>query len=205
MPEQYPQVELVAYTQGTKGETLESLLAEAFAQCYQRPASVDVVLRHLKHSSVLEHVSFTFQVKCSRVTWDQLTRHRIASYTAQSHRYTDIEPEDCITFIPTEVLALGEEAVAEWKLDLAETWEVYKKWRDAGVTKQSARYQAPMGVAIRARVTFNLRSLLNMLQLRTAKGAQEEIQQLAWGMWRELREVLSPELYGKLEEMFSQA
>ncbi len=41
------------------------------------------------HTSPLEHCSYTFEAVCSRACSHQLVRHRIASYTQQSMRYTD--------------------------------------------------------------------------------------------------------------------
>lgn len=41
------------------------------------------------HGSPLEHCSYTFLVECSRICSHQLVRHRIASYTQQSMRYTE--------------------------------------------------------------------------------------------------------------------
>lgn len=41
------------------------------------------------HTSVLEHAVYTFETICSRICSHQLVRHRIASYTQQSMRYTE--------------------------------------------------------------------------------------------------------------------
>lgn len=41
------------------------------------------------HGSPLEHSLYIFEVTCSRVTSHQLVRHRIASYTQLSQRYSD--------------------------------------------------------------------------------------------------------------------
>lgn len=41
------------------------------------------------HGSPLEHVSYTFEVVCSRVCSHQLVRHRIASYTQLSMRHSE--------------------------------------------------------------------------------------------------------------------
>lgn len=46
-----------------------------------------VIMR--SYTSVLEHCKYTFEVVCSRVCSHQLVRHRIASYTQQSLRWTD--------------------------------------------------------------------------------------------------------------------
>lgn len=154
----------------------EKSIIAAFSQCYQKLANIEVVKKHLKHQSVLEHVSFTFKIKVSRVCWEQLVRHRIASYTAQSHRYTDVQEQDCAWYIPTEI---KKDQVPEWIEDTKTVYSIYKKWRDKGATRQTSRYLVNKGVAINAIFTMNLRSLLNFLTLRLDKHAQEEIKILA--------------------------
>lgn len=197
-----PSAKLVALTQGVEGATIGELLAEAFAQCYQKKASLDIVLRNMRHKSVLEHVSFTFQVNMSRVCWEQLVRHRIASYTAQSHRYTEITPADMLAYIPSEVEKLGEEVIEEWCDDMLATYATYKKWLDKGIKKESARYHIAKGVGISARVTFNLASLINMLTLRTDSHAQEEIQMFAWECWSAIKPHMPITLYTKIQQTY---
>ena len=70
------------------------------------------------------------------------------------------------------------------------------------ITPQTARYQAPKGISIKARVTFNLRSLINLLSLRTDRGAQEEIQVLSRQMWDEVKDHLPAVLYVGIESEF---
>ncbi len=41
------------------------------------------------HGSPLEHSTYTFEIECSRVCSHQLVRHRFASYTQQSMRYSE--------------------------------------------------------------------------------------------------------------------
>lgn len=82
----------------------ELLIATAAKLCYsssniedlmnsQTPEQVDNFiskLEELGHESPFEHVSFTFAIEgVSRVMEQQLTRHRIASYSIQSGRYVD--------------------------------------------------------------------------------------------------------------------
>jgi len=192
-------VKLIAYSQGVAGHTPEDLLSHAFSQCYQKPVSIEAVLRNLSHESVLEHVSFSFDIQVSRVCWDQIVRHRVASYTAQSHRYTDIQEADLYYYIPSEVIANEDEA--EWIADLKANYKIYKKWRDRGYKKQTARYQAVFGVSIIATISFNLRSLLNLLELRTSPHAQEEIRLFAEDVWQEVKP-LFPRLAEALEGKF---
>lgn len=191
-------VKLVAFTHGVNGESAEELLVHAFSQCYQKKANINVVMKHLDHQSVLEHVSFTFEIELSRVAWDQLVRHRIASYTAQSHRYTDIKQNDFTFFIPSDI---KEEHISEWLLDLNNNYLIYKKWCDKGYKRETARYQATIGVSIKATVTYNLRSLLNLLKLRTDNHAQEEIRIFAEEIWKQIKP-LFPNLTDELERSF---
>ena len=49
------------------------------------------------HESVIEHAVFTFCVTgVSRVLLAQLTRHRLASFSVQSQRYTGVNTEDIV-------------------------------------------------------------------------------------------------------------
>ena len=157
----------------------EELLKQAYSQCYQKPAKIETIVKHLKHSSVLEHISYTFDVKLSRVAWEQLVRHRIASYTAQSHRYTPVKEEDTYYYIPIAVDSLSDELVQEWIDDCKDSYAKYAKWIERGIKKEDARYLINKGVSINATFTMNLRSIINFLTLRTDAHAQGEIQEMA--------------------------
>lgn len=92
-------VKVLSYTQNP-----EKVIAMAGKLCYAG-CSIDELednlttediekfinmLIELGHESPLEHVSFTFAVEgVSRVTEQQLTRHRLASYSIQSGRYVE--------------------------------------------------------------------------------------------------------------------
>ena len=164
-------VKLIRHT-----ENPEELLKESFGKCYQTDVNINTVIKHLKHESVLEHVVFTFDIKCSRIAHLQFVRHRIASYTSQSHRYTEPTMEDLYYFIPS---SFPDEYLDEWEQDLKNQYDVYMKWRSRGVKKEDARYHLPDGTAINFQVTMNLRSLLNFFVLRTDIHAQEEIRWVA--------------------------
>jgi len=77
--------------------------------------------------SVLEHVTFTFMVEgISRVTSHQLVRHRLASYTQESQRYTlalalDQVPQQYVERVPgaREEYRAKLEAFVLWMEDLA--------------------------------------------------------------------------------------
>ena len=58
---------------------------------------IDRVGNKFKHASVLEHVSYNFYIEgISRACLQELARHRIASYSVKSTRYTisELRKED---------------------------------------------------------------------------------------------------------------
>jgi len=175
-------VKLVTYTPNP-----EQLLKDSFGKCYQTEVNINTVIKHLKHESVLEHINYTFDIKCSRIAHLQFVRHRIASYTSQSHRYTEPTVVDLTYFIPS---AFPDEYLDEWEEDMKNQYEVYKKWRDRGLKKEDARYHLPDSTAINFQVTMNLRSLINFFALRTDEHAQEEIRVIATKMEGEVLETL---------------
>lgn len=92
-------VKIISHTQDP-----ELVVATAAKLCYagcdiealmekQTPEGIAkfiTMLEEMGHESPMEHVSFTFAIEgVSRVTEQQLTRHRIASYSIQSGRYVD--------------------------------------------------------------------------------------------------------------------
>jgi thymidylate synthase (FAD) len=123
------------------------------------------------HLSVLEHASFTFLVEgLSRAASHQLVRHRLASYSQQSLRFTQAQP----VFVSPPGYDFGrfyEQAYAEYKRLLSE-----------GVHEEDARYVLPQGVASRLVVTMNARELRHFFELRCCLRAQFEIRALAWLM-----------------------
>ena len=92
-------VKLISHTKDP-----ELVIATAAKLCYagcsiedlmnqQTPEGIEKfisMLEEMGHESPFEHVSFTFAIEeISRVAEQQLTRHRIASYSIQSGRYVD--------------------------------------------------------------------------------------------------------------------
>lgn len=80
--------------------TPKEVLIEAMSMPYKtdnfRNLSTEEVMKKIKaicidkkHSSVLEHITFNFKIEgISRLCLQELVRHRLASYTVESTRYT---------------------------------------------------------------------------------------------------------------------
>ncbi len=148
----------------------------------------------LGHESVIEHCIFTWKIEgISRVCSHQLVRHRIASYSQQSHRYTEVEEP----VIPPSIANLkyeNEELYGDVMANMEEAYYLYGKLLEAGIKKEDARYIIPQAVKTNLITTMNARSLRNFFKLRLHSKAQWEIRQLAENMFlkipKEHRETL---------------
>lgn len=137
------------------------------------------------HLSPLEHVQLTFSIEdISRVASHQLVRHRIASYSQQSQRYTEMEMTVCglgNMHLPPSVWDWYEKHQDEVRnLELA--LKSYDKMLRDGVPSEDARYILPEGTTSNMVVTMNLRSLLHFFHERLCVSAQDEIRDIAGQM-----------------------
>ncbi len=167
-------VELLAYTPDP-----DMLCAYAAHICYStepfradRSAGILHKVMANGHLSVLEHASFTFLVEgLSRVASHQLVRHRLASFSQQSLRFTKAQSTTFFSPAGHDFGHFYEVAYAEYQRLLAE-----------GVDEEDARYVLPQGVTSRIVVTMNARELRHFFELRCCVRAQFEIRALAWLM-----------------------
>jgi len=154
------------------------------------------------HHSPFEHVTFTFMVEAPIFTINQMVRHRIASYNIESGRYKELQPVFYVPGAGRPVVQIGktgsydfvtdEEALesarqhirvsSEW------SWGTYESMLERGIAKEVARMVLPLNIYSSLYVTMNLRSLFNFLDLRLEHHAQYEIQEVARGFERVIRE-----------------
>lgn len=140
------------------------------------------------HTSVLEHVCFTFEIEgVSRTCTHQLVRHRIASYAQKSLRRMRVKE----LVIP--------KTVKESNVDVSNALDLYRQLYRAGVPMEDARFFAPMAAASSILVTMNARTLREVFfPLRLEKSAQWEIRALANEMLR-LVKPLAPVIFENFE------
>lgn len=137
------------------------------------------------HMSVFEHASFTAEISgISRVCSHQLVRHRLASYTQESQRYTKVDGNDWFVMPPAF------EPYKDWyKGCMNQSVAEYEGALARGVKKEDARFLLPQACTTRIAMTMNVRELFHFLDLRTAKHAQWEIRELAELLATELRNI----------------
>ncbi|AEA33781.1 FAD-dependent thymidylate synthase [Hippea maritima] len=129
------------------------------------------------HHSVLEHVNFTFLIEgISRVATHQLVRHRIASYSQQSHRYTKIEKDSFVIPPSIENMPHIKEIYDQF---IRNSLEFYNRLIELGVKKEDARFVIPQAASSNIVVSMNARELLHFFSLRCCVRAQWEIREAA--------------------------
>ena len=140
-----------------------------------------------KHTSTLEHLTFTFAVEgISRACLAQLTRHRVGfSYSVQSQRFVKFGSGDKTGgfdyVIPDSIQNRKddyEKLTFEYAMTIAQQY--YDRLREVGVSAEDARMVLPQASATNLVLTVNLRALLDFYtKRRKGSGAQWEITELA--------------------------
>ena len=166
-------------------------------------ARINRVANVSKHASTIEHLSYSFDVDgISRACLQELARHRIASYTVKSSRYTlqelkkeddfikqvwhkemlDEHPMDFFTLeyswdrIKKYVVLLDNEKI---DINIVHSLQKLKDVLNDDIANDLAKYIMPEAYKTSLVMTINARSLQNFLELRSSKHALWEIQLLA--------------------------
>lgn len=145
---------------------------------------IDRVGNKFKHSSTLEHLVYTFYLEgISRALLQELARHRMASLSVKSTRYTlkELKNEDSFTTNDFEraskyLVFTDEKMVDEMSIKALENLRLVLK---NGISNDKAKYCLPESYKTELTWTINARSLQNFIGLRSDKAALPEIRELA--------------------------
>lgn len=145
------------------------------------------------HLSVFEHQMLTWVVTCDCALTHQLVRHRIASYTQQSKRYSD-ENMMCVTppeFMDNPKLRAGYEkrVAAIFKQRDEYKAELLEEGFDEQKARELSRGILPFGVSTSIVVSMNLRSAVNFFDHRCCNRAQAPIKTVADAMYEDCRKI----------------
>ena len=154
-------------------------------------ALIDRVGNKFKHASTLEHLNFSFTIiGISRAVLQELSRHRMASLSVKSTRYTLKELKDETPFFcdgferASKYLVLtGEPLVDNYSIQALDN---LRRVLSLGIGNDKAKYCLPESYKTSLAWTVNARSLQNFLSLRTSKAALWEIRDLANALYDEL-------------------
>jgi thymidylate synthase (FAD) len=155
---------------------------------------IDRVGNKYRHASILEHVTYNFSIEgISRACLQELARHRMASLSVKSTRYTLKELRYENPFILDDLVSMNQaqkyvKFTGEKLVDHAsvKALEELRLVLVAGISNDIAKYCLPESYKTSLTWSINMRSLQNFLSLRSDKSALWEIQNLAHAIYNEL-------------------
>lgn len=145
---------------------------------------IDRIGNKLKHASTLEHLVYTFYIQgISRALLQELARHRIASLSVKSTRYTlkELKNEAKFELNDTKraekyLVLTDSDLVNQMSLTALENLRIVL---NSSVSIDKAKYCLPESYKTELTWTINARALQNFISLRSSKSALWEIQNLA--------------------------
>lgn len=163
-------------------------------------ALIDRVVNKHMHGSTVEHIVYNFEISgVSRALLQEFARHRIASLTVKSTRFTlkELKKEDpFVTYDGSRVIISPEQQERAYQYILSINEDVDFMSTIAldnlrvlivkGISNDKAKYCMPESYKTQYHWTINARSLRNFLELRTGKSALKEIRDLAFTIYNEL-------------------
>ena len=152
---------------------------------------IDRVGNKFKHASTLEHLVYTFYIQgISRAVLQELARHRMASLSVKSTRYTLKELKEETPFSTEDIqrakkyIVMTDSAlVNEMSIKALEN---LRQLLVSGISNDKAKYALPECYKTELTWTINARSLQNFLTLRSDKAALWEIRDLAYAIYDSL-------------------
>lgn len=148
------------------------------------------------HTSTLEHIYYNFKIEgISRLVLQELARHRMASLSVKSTRYTLNELKDEAPFITDygQILDFGRASkfinlTTNEKINYSAllSLENLRGLVAQGLPADEVKYALPESYKVDLVWSVNARGLRNFLELRTAKGAHFEIRELARKIYLEV-------------------
>lgn len=154
---------------------------------------IDRVGNKFKHASTLEHLNYNFYIQeISRACLQELARHRHASFSVKSTRYTLKELRNEAKFKENDfenagryLVFCGNEAVDNASIKALEN---LREILQASISLDLAKYCLPESYKTELTFSINARSLQNFLSLRSSKSALWEIRALARALFEALPE-----------------
>ncbi|MFZ2890046.1 FAD-dependent thymidylate synthase [Sulfuricurvum sp.] len=145
---------------------------------------IDRVGNKFKHASTLEHLVYNFYIEgISRALLQELARHRMASLSVKSTRYTlkELKDEKSYTINDLEraskyLVMSGVEIVDQMSIKALENLRLVLV---EGISNDRAKYCLPESYKTELTWSINARSLQNFIALRSDKAALWEIRDLA--------------------------
>lgn len=156
-------------------------------------ALIDRVANKNKHASTIEHINYTYKIEgISRALLQELARHRHASFSVKSSRYTLKEIKG-LTFIDGDIINTTNlerfcviSECAEVNEYVARAMQNLSDLLSSGLSNDVVKLAMPEAYKVDLVFTINARSLQNLIALRHNKSAFPEFQRLALAFYNNL-------------------
>jgi thymidylate synthase (FAD) len=171
----------------------------SYSDSTKHKSTSDRLVRYLishHHWTPVEMASVVLRIRAPLPIITQFLRHRSGNFNAESARYSEVKDEMWSptadnplrkqsrgqTSTRTEDISFTTQADYLWvgaKHHMDQLYEIYQNMLAAGIAKEQARFVLPQAMYSTMVMSFNIRSLLTMLNLRDDVHAQLEIQEYA--------------------------
>lgn len=179
---------------------------------------IDYLVRN-HHTSPLESVSFTFEVKAPIFVVRQWHRHRTWKYNEVSARYTELPEEfyvPAVEQITTQHASNKQMRTQEqhpdagrWRIDMTRqnfsAFQVYQRAIADGVPRELARSVLPLATYTKMFATVDLHNLAHFLALRLHEHAQYEIRVYAAAILELIKPIVPVTLGALVKHRFKEA
>ena len=166
--------------------------------CYQSydKQTDDSYLKFIKmiterhHEACLEHYSFSVKFIVDRGIHNELVRHRLASYCAESSRYINYSKDKFgneITVIRPFFFKEGTAEYEYWRKAMLHAESVYMNLLTLGVKPEEARSVLPLSIKTETVMTANLREWKHFFTLRTTPFCHPQMRQVTIPLLKEVK------------------
>ena len=148
----------------------------------QNDKLIPIEVRELTEKERMTHQDVTVKFTCDRGVSHEIVRHRVASFAQESTRYCNYGLDKFgneSTVIRPSWCKEGEELYDIWKCGCVDSEETYFEMLNNGATPQEARSVLPNSLKTEVIVTMNLNGWNHFFELRCAKDAHPDIQEVA--------------------------
>lgn len=145
------------------------------------------------HESCLEHYSFSVKFIVDRGIHNEIVRHRLSSFAAESSRYVNYSKDKFgkeITVIRPVFFKKDTWEYNMWKKSVENAEATYMSMLERGVKPEEARSILPLSIKTETVMTANLREWRHFFKLRTTPFCHPQMCQITIPLLQELKSLI---------------
>ena len=193
-----PSYEILTSIDGTQALKTIEYCARTCYQSYDKQTE-DSCFQFVKmlmgrnHESCLEHYSFSVKFIVDRGIHNEIVRHRLSSFAAESSRYVNYSKDKFgkeITVIRPVFFKKDTWEYNMWKKSVENAESTYMSMLERGVKPEEARSVLPLSIKTETVMTANLREWRHFFKLRTTSFCHPQMRQITIPLLQELKSLI---------------